>query len=246
MANNDLVNSLLKGLDILRVIAENEGPVKLSELSALMGIKPTTAHNLIRTLCARDFLIKDNDNRYSLGPAVADIAQYYQDRGLQQKASTIMQDLVRQLEFSTITFAELIGPEIHLVMRYSPDRPFVLQKPQGQTFQPYANASGLAALAFSEDIKLEQLNVRYPYSEFGSHLWKEEEKLNNFLAQVKKQGYAITPFDTDKTLRIAAPILDKKGKLIAILGSSTPATHAEPIKDKIIKLITEASKKVLG
>lgn len=239
MANNDLVSSLLKGLDILRVVAEQESPVKLFELSEMVGMKLTTVRNLLRTLCARNFLVKDDEGFYSLGQAVPDIAQYYQDRSMIMRVKETMQQLVEKLESSTVVFSELKGPEICLALRYSPDRPFVLQRPHRQTYQPYANASGLVVLAYAEERKLEQLHVRYPFSEYGAHLWKDETKLEQYLKDVYKTGYAVCPFDTDKTMRVAVPVLDKKGKINGILGISIPALKNPKKEDAIIRQLVK-------
>ena len=58
MPHSELVQSLLKGLDLLKLISLKNNGVRLNELAAETGIKKTTLHNLLRTLCARDFWSK--------------------------------------------------------------------------------------------------------------------------------------------------------------------------------------------
>ena len=66
MPHSELVQSLLKSLDLLKLISLKNSGVRLNELAAETGIKKTTLHNLLRTLCARGFLVKDNANRFKI------------------------------------------------------------------------------------------------------------------------------------------------------------------------------------
>ncbi len=74
MAQSNLVQSLLKAIDILRLVAESEDGMRLNEIADAFSMKKTTAHNLIRTLRARGFLDKDASNRYVAGAAIQELA----------------------------------------------------------------------------------------------------------------------------------------------------------------------------
>ena len=60
MANSDLVQSLLRGLDIVELLAAHPEGMRLNDLADATGLKKPTAHNLLRTLCARDFVAQDD------------------------------------------------------------------------------------------------------------------------------------------------------------------------------------------
>ena len=55
MANSDLVQSLLRGLDLVEMLADHPEGLHLNDIAAKSGLKKPTAHNLLRTLCARGF-----------------------------------------------------------------------------------------------------------------------------------------------------------------------------------------------
>ncbi len=242
MASSDLVQSLLKGLDIMQIVGESEQGLRLADLAERSGLKKTTVHNLARTLMTRHFLDKEEGGRYILGPAVVELAGMYKDKQVVHQAVLAMQRLLRVLPDSTLVFVELRGQELRLSHRYSPDRPNVLQRPWGQTMNPYVNACGLAYLAYGADSVRQDLSERYPFDEFGTHFWKSARELEDFQEGVRTKGYAVTPFDTDKTLRVGVPLLDRNGRIMAAIGVSTPVRLIKTAKQKnqIIELTTGA------
>jgi DNA-binding IclR family transcriptional regulator len=238
MASNDLVQSLLRGLDILSLVGDSEGGIRLNDLSERMGLKKTTVYNLARTLAARNFVKRDNESGYTLGPAVIELANKYTDKNLEHQALAVMQRMVQELPASTIVFGMDSGAELYLKLRYSPDKPNVLQKPQGQTFQPYANGVGLVYLAFGSEAQITPLQAAYPFFEFGAHLWKTQAKLDEYLQEVRTQGCAIVPFDRETALRVSAPVLNQAGELAAVLGTSTPSQTLDPAEEKRLVQLT--------
>ena len=63
MPNSELVQSLLRGLDILQLIALKPEGARLNELAEAAQLNKSTLHNLLRTLAAREFVFKDSLNR---------------------------------------------------------------------------------------------------------------------------------------------------------------------------------------
>ena len=70
MANSDLVQSLLRGLDLVKLLAAHPEGAHLNDLAEATGLKKPTVHNLLRTLCARGFAARDDAGRYVVGPAL--------------------------------------------------------------------------------------------------------------------------------------------------------------------------------
>ena len=56
MPNSDLVNSVVKALDILQFVSDRPEGVRLGEIVDAFGLKRPTAYNLVRTLRARHYL----------------------------------------------------------------------------------------------------------------------------------------------------------------------------------------------
>jgi DNA-binding IclR family transcriptional regulator len=64
------VNALERGLRLLMALRYDEGQ-KLSDLSRATGLDKATASRLLRSLAQYSFVLKDGNERYRLGPAIA-------------------------------------------------------------------------------------------------------------------------------------------------------------------------------
>jgi DNA-binding IclR family transcriptional regulator len=246
MAGSNFVQSLLKGLDILAVAAESEGGVRLAEICERQNLKPSTAHNLVRTLVARGFLSKTEGGRYVIGSAIDELARRKGSDRLMRCAKATVRRLASSLSEATVTFAVVEGSDIVVALRMSPDNPGVLQQGRERTFNLYANASGLVLQAFGSHVQLSALRHRYAFHEYGSHLWGTEDRLREYLRQVRARGFAQRPFAEKDIFRVAAPVWtvdsrsapDRAG-LAGTLGISIPESVVST--DRVVRLVLSAA-----
>lgn len=204
MANSNMVNSLLKALDIFKAVSEAENGLRLNELSEHFGMKKTTVHNLVRTLCARGFLIKDGCNRFQIGPAVSDIMlNQHRQKGV-KKAAKVIRELYEAFPNATITFSELIGTEVHCRLRMSPDRPGLLEKPTARLFPPYNSAAGICFQAVNSSYYKDKASDSY-FEEYAAHRWKSLEKFKAFLGEARNKGYVLLEDKERSEIKFAVP-----------------------------------------
>lgn len=227
MAGANLVGSLVKALDILGVVARAPEGLRLKDIADEMGLKTTTAYNLVRTLHSTGYLRKTPKGLYALGPKVDELVDAQASRRLLQRAEETMRDLALALPQATLTFAEAAGTLLVVRLRISPDQPRRLQRPRGRTAAPYSSATGLLFLAFGDAEWTEEVRLEHPFHEHGSRLWDDPERLRGYLADVRACGVAIPPFANQEALRMAAPVLDADGHLVASLGASVPWSGGE-------------------
>ncbi|HEX2952287.1 MAG TPA: helix-turn-helix domain-containing protein, partial [Armatimonadota bacterium] len=62
------VQSVERALDILDLLADSRSAMRAADIAAALELHPNTAHNIIRTLFRRGYLLQQDDNRYALGP----------------------------------------------------------------------------------------------------------------------------------------------------------------------------------
>lgn len=188
MAQSDLVQSLLRGMDLLRLAASAPEGMRLSELAEKSGLQKTTAYNLLRTLCARDFLVKDQHNRFQLGPAVFEMAAASHTTSMMTLAGQAMRQLHEKFPLDVLTFSTLEGTEARCKLRFSPDRPGELQMPANRTFPPYISVTSLALQAAAPH-KAENIERQYPFEDYGEGLWGSIFNFNRAKANTLKLGY---------------------------------------------------------
>ncbi len=222
MAHNDLVRSLVRGLDILEFVIQGGDEVKLKAVCEGLQIKRPTAYNLLRTLTAKGFLAKrEHPPRYRAGEALGTLLAAYSSRDYLQRSGVALAELRDEFPEATVTLAEPIGGQVVSVLRMSPERPGVLERPQGRVLHPYGSASAIVFQAYWSDEEREIYRQRHPFWEYGAHIWKSLHQLDEALVRVRRDSYA-SPDVRDGLLAVAAPVMARGGELAAILGLSMP------------------------
>ena len=239
MSANPLVQSLLRGLSILEQVAASEDGRTLAELAESLGCKPSTVHNLIRTLASRGYLERvTRPVRYRLGPGALNLADQQQGKGFWLKAEAVLRDMMTAYPKFTVSLAEVRGGEIVVAMRIMAERPGTLERPTDLRMQPYANASGLVYQAYWDSPMRLECRQRYPFYEFGAHLWESEAELDTFLDQVRKRAVVVPKYRPEVGWLVAVPVFGSNGQLRAVLGVRLPPHE----KDWDVEQVVEYAK----
>lgn len=217
MARSALVQSVVRGLDILALLADSEGGVRVRDVALALNVKPPTAHNLLRSLMARGFAAR-RGVAYDLGPAIAELAARQAKSERHRQAVALVREVASALKPAIITFSEPVGLELIVRLRLSPDRPGFLQEPLARSLDWYPTATGRAALAFMDDERRQAILNKYPLDEYGGVLWKSPEDLNRALAEIRREGFAALPYRPGQGLCVAMPVFNGRKELIGCLG----------------------------
>lgn len=221
--DTSVVQSLLRGLDLLQRLSAADHPLSLRELAETTGLKEPTLYKLLQTLVAAGFAEKtDRPVLYSLGPEVFDLSDRYLRRSVLSRAEHAVRAVFEHLHEhrATVVLAQAPAGEVEVVMRMSPERPDVLQRPRGQVMQPYTSACSLAFQAFWTESERQAYRRRHPFWEEGAHLWETPEKLDEYLQSVRDTGYATPQLGGANAYLVAAPVYDPNQQFIAVLGAS--------------------------
>ncbi len=239
MANKDLVNSLLRGMDMVKLIGRSPRGLRLNEVAAAMDLKVPTAYNLLRTLQAGGFLDKRN-NLFFIGRELIALARNCDPGGLGVLAENALFSLYRQIPDNILIFGVAQDDGIAQTLRMSFDRPGVIQHLDHELLHPYTSAAGLVGLAFADEAGATLQEERRPFAEFGAGYWKDRQELDEFLRQVRRDGFAVSPFDRNHFQRISAGVFDSRGKLIGIIGVSAPGRLSDADLDHLRGKLVEA------
>jgi IclR family transcriptional regulator, KDG regulon repressor len=246
MPGSNLVQSIVRGLDLLECVARSENGLTLKQMSGGLRLKPPTAHNLVRTLVVKGYLEKSlSGTVYQLGPAAMELSQSVWLRKMMQKAEGEVQSLFGLLAGATVVFSEHFGGQMMLRLRMSSERPGTVQRPSDTPMSPYGSASGLVYQAFCGNEQLDNFRQRFPLSEFGGHLWKSEKDLNEYLISTRLNGVVVLDRPSLSNFPVAAPVFDKGMNFAAAIGASIASANlATSEKDRMIRAVVEASKRL--
>jgi DNA-binding IclR family transcriptional regulator len=247
MPSNDLVQSLARGLDLLRLLAESDGGLRIPEIVAATGLKRPTVHNLLRTLASRDFVLKD-DTTYRVGPAVYMLVAHDAASAFLARAEEATRRLSQRLPRAIVSFAEPMGGEMVVRFRQFPER-LLMERNSGDVLAPYQTASGLAFLAHADPATRQSIQMRHPFQVTGLSQWKTEAALEEYLAEIRQTGLVYPPHSRHSSYRVAgAPCLDAAGKFAGVLGAAWHTTPDEPEEtaQNILAALKEARQDLMG
>lgn len=193
-----MVQSLLRGVELLKLISSSPDGLRLNELCAAAGLKKSTVHNLMRTLCFCNFAFKDANSRFHIGPAVQEIAEGTPERSKLRHTRSAMQKLRERFPGCTITLAVLAGAEIRCLLRVTPRTPGVVQFPGRRYFMPYVSASAILLQSLYPE-RAALLEQQYPFEEYGAGLWGTPENFSAAKERVVQRGFC-SRFSKDMVL----------------------------------------------
>lgn len=169
MPQSELVQSVIRALDILRTVVESPNGMRLNEVADSCGLKVTTAHNLLRSLCARGFLSKDASGHFVGGTAIGEMARINGQNTLLKAAVRALPAVAEKLPRAVITFSCMTPDAVRCLLRMSPDRPGQVQRPLDLTFQPYVSVSGICLQSTAANA-VEFENNRH-FQDYGMAHW---------------------------------------------------------------------------
>ena len=206
MPGNELVQSLVRALDILECVSRSSNGLRLSDVGEELGLNTTTAYNLMRTLAERGYLQKDSLSRYRLGSAVTDLVLQERSHLLMQSAGVQLLKMSSALPECVASVTQLCDNHLRTVLRVSPERRNVLQYPMSMTLPVYSSCTGLAFLM--QSVYAPGLFGCWPFEEYGSNFWRNRENLDSFLQTSRKQGYVSMELCGTSDVGIAVPLTE--------------------------------------
>ena len=227
MAGPTLINSLARGIQILRLLASQTGSSGVTEVAEHLGVDPSTAYRLLSTLEVQGFVSQDSTTKkYALGYGVLEVTS-----GLLRRLSVVE---VSQPHLFALTTK--LGESSHVAVR---DRQFAvsvgLESAAGVlrvetilgTPEPlYCTAVGKALLVEFTRPRLEELFGNTPLERHTPHTLTTIDELELDLARARRLGYAFDDEELHPGVRcIAAPIRDYSRRVIAAFGISSPAVR---------------------
>lgn len=196
-------------LRILGVLAERSRPLTLTELSGLVELPKSTALRFLRWLEPDGWVVRDTDDRYTLGPAVLALAgRYVSTDPILLAAAPLMAKLRDELG-ETISLSRVMGNARTCVQEFPSLESLRLVIGVGSIGPLHAGASGLLLLSHLDPRQRESVYAQ-GLPAFTKNTTTDPEELEAQCATIRKQRWAMTR--GQKTLggvAIAVPVRDR-------------------------------------
>ena len=217
------VQSVVRALGLLEAVA-SAGEKGVTELAKSQGLHVATAHNLLRTLAGRHYLL-NRGGRYRLGPAAAMLGAGWEPLhalpDLVQPGLVKIADGCGEAASATI----LVGREARLIGFQPGTAAITIHYPQWLWPEALKLATGRLLVALGEPAMWPEFVAHSPGARPGSDLvsWQAE------LQRLRELGYCALTTDRDGgQALIAAPLYGHGGRALASVGAACPAFRATP------------------
>lgn len=244
MSRATVINSLARGLHILRLLADGAAPFGVTEVAEQLEVDPSTAYRLLATLQAQGFVAQDADSKkYTIGYGVLAIAG-----SIQRRLSVI--EIARQYLRDVATKT---GENAHVAIR---DRACAVsidsesatgilrvETTIGTPEPLYCTAVGKALLIDFSPEALHEIFGNASLKRYTAQTITNLDDLQADLARARRLGYAFDDEELHPGVKcIASPLRDHTGRVIAAFGISAPSVRLsrERVPDVASMIVSNA------
>ncbi len=242
----DFVQSLERGLLVLRAFDADHRELGLSEVARIAGLTRAAARRFLLTLVSLGYM-NQSDGRFSLSPRVLELGYaYLSSLTLPEVAQPHMEALVASVNESS-SISVLDGTEIVYVARVPTRRIMSITLSVGTRLPAYATSMGRVLLAALPDEALQARLAQIEMRPLSAHTITDVDALRAVLERVRRQGWAAVDQELEEGLRsLAVPIRDASGTAVAALNVSVHATRGSMtmLRRHFLPLVQEAARAI--
>lgn len=242
----EFVQSLERGLAVIRSFSRERPALTLSEIADLTGLTRAAARRFLITL--RDLGYVESDGRlFSLRPRVLELGySYLSSLPIWEVAKPHLEELADKVR-ETTSASVLDGTDIVFVARVETKRIMAMTLGVGSRLPAWATAMGRVLLADLRPAQLDDYFAKVRLEPLSGRTVTDEAELRGIIDQASIQGWTLVDQEVEEGVRsLAVPIRSPDGRTAAAL---TVCSHAfrvsvERIMDEFLPLVLETSKRI--
>ncbi len=221
----DFVQSLDRGLAVIRCFSSEHPSLTLSEVAERTGLTRAAARRFLLTLQELGY-VGSSGRQFSLRPRVLALGYaYLSSFSVAQIAQPHLEDLTEELHESC-SVSVLDGDDIVYVARASANRIMTIALTVGTRLPPYPTSMGRVLLAGLPEADLDAHLSRARLRKLTEHTVDDPGQLRAILADVRAKGWAAVDQELEAGVRsIAVPIRDSSGRVVAAINASAHAAR---------------------
>lgn len=251
--NVEVLESLSKGLALLRLFATGVPSMTIQEVAAGLDVTRAAARRLLLTLEHHGYVSQDG-RLFSITPRVIELGYaYFAAMNLPSLAKPAMAELAEKVK-ETCSLGVLDGAYVTMIAREEPERLLRIDLGVGRRLPAYVHSLGRQLLAFLDEARLRQYLSSADIRQLTPLTVTSTAALEQSLKQIQTDGYCVV---MDEILEgiggISVPIRNRAGEVIAsicislVLGKRTreriiedflpPLQHTAQSIEKMLHLV---------
>jgi IclR family pca regulon transcriptional regulator len=234
--DSDFVQSLDRGLAVIRAFGPGRERLSLSDVARETGLTRAAARRFLLTLVKLGY-VRSDGREFSLRPLVLELGYaYLSGLAMPEIASPHLEELVARVRESS-SISVLDAHHIVYVARVPTKRIMTVAISVGTRFPAYATSMGRVLLAGLSPDDLEKYLSEADFAPFTARTVTDPDRLREIVREVGRQGYSIVDQELEEGLRaIAAPIHGAGDAVIAAINLSAHASRVSPAAMRAVLL----------
>lgn len=245
-AGGGYVQSLARGLMVIRAFDENHPEMTLADVARLTRLSRAAARRFLHTLVQLGYVWTDG-RVFALTPRVLELGfPYLSSRSLPEIAQPHLERLVSEVHESA-SVSVLDDTDIVYLARVPTSRIMTVSINIGTRFPAYATSMGRVLLAHLPEEELADYLAHAELSRLSSHTTTSAEQLRAELVRIRERGWALVDQELEQGLRsIAAPIRDRTNRVVAAVNISSHAsrTSTEDAQERLLPSLLETASRM--
>lgn len=222
MGRGEGVQSVHRALDVLEAVTLS-GELSVTHIAQAVGLSPSTAHGLIRTLTMRGYLMR-TANGYRLGASTAGLSGV-SDMG--SNLSLYLDPLLEELSHATnaaSVAAVLIGREARIIAAQPSPGKIATHLDIGAWKDPFELATGRVLVALGPQARWADFIARTTQSPRPSSSWQHE------LLRIRKSHLSLkSSRDPRGAAGMGMPVFGRNQDVICAVGCYVPSYFASEL-----------------
>ena len=244
--NSDFVQSLDRGLAVIRAFGPDRERLSLSEVARATGLTRAATRRFLLTLVKLGY-VRNDGREFSLRPRVLELGYaYLSGLGMPEVAAPHLEELVARVRESS-SISVLDGDHIVYVARVPTKRIMTVAISVGTRFPAYATSMGRVLLAGMAPADLDRYLAEADFESFTGRTVTDPDRLREIVREVAKQGYALVDQELEEGLRaIAAPIHGAGGAVTAAINVSAHASRVSmaAMRAELLPAMQETARRI--
>ncbi len=246
--NPDYVQSLERGLAVIRAFGADNPVLRLSDVARATGLTRAAARRFLLTLVRLGYVRQDGAG-FSLRPRVLELGYAYLSAlSLPEVAQPHMEALVAEVNESS-SVAVLDDLDVVYVARVPTRRIMTITIAVGTRLPAYATSMGRVLLAGLDDEALRDRLHRVDIRRLTERTVRDAEALRERVEEARHAGWAAVDQELEEGVRSAAvPIRDATQSVAAALNVSVHATRMsmQSLRREVVPRLLETAAAIEG
>lgn len=239
ISNRDFVNSLARGLEVIRAFTRTRPKMTLSDIARSTGMTRATVRRFVLTLVREGYA--ETDGKYfNLKPKVLELGYAaLSSLTFVDVAQPIMARLAYKLKESV--FAAVLDDDevVYVTSATPPDRIVNISVTVGSRAPAHAVSTGRILLAAQPEEEFLEYLDHVKLQKLTPNTVTSKVKLRSLIEDAGVKGWSIVDQELEIGLRsISVPIRDKNSNVIAALNMACPSSRITP-EDMHTKILLE-------